>query len=91
MRGADRLSMIIDALADAYDLVLIECGPAEIAGISRLTRNATAEIVLSVPGFKDEEVAELVTDFEAAGYSNLLVMTEAGDRRSPRPGKRRAA
>lgn len=91
MRGADRLSMIIDALADAYDLVLIECGPAEIAGISRLTRNAMAEIVLSVPGFKDEEVAELVTDFEAAGYSNLLVMTQVGDRRSPRPGKRRAA
>jgi exopolysaccharide transport family protein len=91
MRGADRLSMIIDALADAYDLVLIECGPAEIAGISRLTRNAMAEIILSVPGFKDEEVAELVTDFEAAGYSNLLVMAQAGDRRSPRPGKRRAA
>ncbi|CAN7254088.1 GumC family protein [Neorhizobium sp. LjRoot104] len=91
MRGVDRLSMIIDALADAYDLVLIECGPAEIAGISRLTRNAMAEIVLSVPGFKDEEVAELVTDFEAAGYSNLLVMAQAGDRHSPRPGKRRAA
>jgi exopolysaccharide transport family protein len=91
MRGVDRLSMIIDALADAYDLVLIECGPAEIAGISRLTRNAMAEIVLSVPGFKDEEVAELVTDFEAAGYSNLLVMAQTADRHSPRPGKRRAA
>ncbi|CDN47340.1 GumC family protein [Neorhizobium galegae] len=91
MRGVDRLSMIIDALADAYDLVLIECGPAEIAGISRLTRNAMAEIVLSVPGFKDEEVAELVTDFEAAGYGNLLVMAQTVDRHSPRPGKRRAA
>ncbi|CDZ62885.1 Capsular polysaccharide synthesis enzyme CpsD exopolysaccharide synthesis [Neorhizobium galegae bv. orientalis] len=91
MRGVDRLSMIIDALADAYDLVLIECGPAEIAGISRLTRNAMAEIVLSVPGFKDEEVAELVTDFEAAGYGNLLVMAQTADRHSPRPGKRRAA
>ncbi|WP_105402985.1 exopolysaccharide transport family protein [Neorhizobium sp. T7_12] len=91
MRGVDRLSMVIDALADAYDLVLIECGPAEIAGISRLTRNAMAEIVLSVPGFKDEEVAELVTDFEAAGYSNLLVMAQTAGRHSPRPGKRRAA
>lgn len=91
MRGVDRLAMVIDALADAYDLVLIECGPAEIGGISRLTRNAMAEIVLSVPGFRDEEVAELVTDFEAAGYSNLLVMAQAADRHSPRPGKRRAA
>ncbi|MGK6312860.1 GumC family protein [Neorhizobium sp. DT-125] len=91
MRGVDRLTMIIDALADAYDLVLIECGPAEISGISRLTRNEMAEIVLSMPGFKDEDVATLVTDFEAAGYRNVLIMTEAGDRRSPRPGRRRAA
>ncbi|WP_117194097.1 GumC family protein [Rhizobium terrae] len=91
MRGVDRLTMIIDALADAYDLVLIECGPAEIAGISRLTRNAMAEIVLSVPGFSDEDVAKLVTDFEEAGYSNLLVMAETGDRHSPKSRRRRAA
>jgi len=91
MRGIDRLSMIIDALADAYDLVLVECGPAEIAGISRLSRNDRAEIVLSVPGFKDEDVAKLVLDFEDAGYDNLLVIAEAGDRRSPRPGRRQAA
>ena len=90
MRGADRLTMIIDALADAYDLVLVECGPAEISGVSRLTRNELAEIVLSVPGFKDEDVATLVTDFETAGYRNVLVMTEAGDRRSPCPGRRAA-
>ncbi|MBW6420443.1 exopolysaccharide transport family protein [Rhizobium sp. XQZ8] len=91
MRGIERLSMIIDALADAYDLVLVECGPAEIAGISRLSRNDRAEIVLSVPGFKDEDVAKLVLDFEDAGYDNLLVIAEAGDRRSPRPGRRQAA
>ncbi len=91
MRGIDRLTMIIDALADAYDLVLIECGPAEIAGISRLSRNDRAEIVLSVPGLKDEDVAKLVLDFEDAGYENLLVIAEAGDRRSPRPGRRQAA
>jgi len=91
MRGVDRLTMIIDALADAYDLVLVECGPAEIAGISRLSRNEKAEIVLSVPGFKDEDVAKLVLDFEDAGYQNLLVIAEAGDRRSPRPGRRQAA
>ena len=91
MRGADRLTMIIDALADTYDLVLVECGPAEVTGLARLNRNDTAEIVLSVPGFKDEDVAGLVTEYEDAGYPNLLIMTENGDRRSPRPGSRRAA
>jgi len=90
MRGADRLTMIIDALADAYDLVLVECGPAEMSGIARLRRKEMAEIVLSVPGFRDADVARLVTDFEAAGYRNVLVMTEPGDRRSPRPGRRAA-
>jgi Mrp family chromosome partitioning ATPase len=81
MRGVDRLTMIIDALVDAYDLVLIECGPAETATLSRLTRNEAAEIVLSVPSFKDEELARLVLDFEEAGYSNLLI---AARRRSKR-------
>lgn len=91
MRGADRLTMIIDALADAYDLVLVECGPAEISGISRLARDETADIILSVPGFREEEVAKLVTDFEIAGYRHLLIMAEAGDLLSPRRGRRRVA
>jgi Mrp family chromosome partitioning ATPase len=91
MRGVDRLTMIIDALADAYDLVLVECGPAEIAGISRLARDETAEIVLSVPGFREDDVAKLITDFEMAGYRHLLIMAEAGDLHSPRRGRRRAA
>ncbi|AXV14967.1 chain-length determining protein [Neorhizobium sp. SOG26] len=90
MRGADRLTMIIDALADAYDLVVIECGPAEADGLSRLTRKEGAEIVLSVPGFKDEDVAALVLGFEEAGYPNLLVMSEATDRHHPRSGRRAA-
>lgn len=91
MRGVDRLGMIIDALADAYDLVLVECGPAEIASLSRLSRNETAEIVLSAPGFADEDIAGLVVEFEEEGYSNLLIMTEAGDRRTPPPRRSRAA
>jgi exopolysaccharide transport family protein len=90
MRGADRLTMIIDALADAYDLVLIECGPAEVSGLSRLTRKDTAEVVLSVPGYKDEDVAALVVSYEEAGYPNLLVMSEPADKHLPRSGKRAA-
>lgn len=76
MRGADRLAMIIDALVDAYDVVIIECGPAETASLSRLTRNEDAEIVLSVPDIAEEDLAALVLEYEAAGYSNILVMTE---------------
>jgi Mrp family chromosome partitioning ATPase len=91
MRGVDRLTMIIDALVDAYDLVLIECGPAETATLSRLTRNDAAEIVLSVPSFKDEELARLVLDFEEAGYSNLLIMSGSSNGGNPQSGRRHAA
>jgi exopolysaccharide transport family protein len=91
MRGVERLPMIVDALADAYDLVIVECGPAEIESLSRLTRNEAAEVVLSVPDFKDEDLANLVLAFEGAGYQNLLIMSGEGDRSSPRKGGRRAA
>jgi uncharacterized protein involved in exopolysaccharide biosynthesis/Mrp family chromosome partitioning ATPase len=90
MSGIDRLTMIIDALVDAYDLVLVECGPAEIASLSRLTRNEQVEIVLSVPAFKDEDLAGLVVDFEAAGYRNLLIMSGTGELGSPSTGRRAA-
>ncbi|TDK37013.1 chain-length determining protein [Rhizobium deserti] len=91
MRGADRLAMIIDALIDAYDLVLVECGPAEIGTLNRLTRNEAAEIILSVPRIGDDDLARLVVDFEEAGYRNLLIMTDTGDQGTPQSGRRRAA
>jgi exopolysaccharide transport family protein len=90
MRGADRLTMIIDALSDAYDLVLVECGSAEISGLSRLSRAEAAEIILSVPQFEEAEIAALVSRFEEAGYRNLLVMSGLGEGRSPRSGRHAA-
>jgi hypothetical protein len=32
-----------------------------------------------------------VVDFEEAGYRNLLIMTDAGDRGTPQSGRSRAA
>ena len=56
----DRLTMIIDALSDAYDLVLFECGPADIASLKRLVRADGTEIILSVPGLSEDAIAGLV-------------------------------
>ena len=83
MRGADRLTMIIDALADAYDLVLIECGPADTTSLKRLVRADGTEIILSVPGFTEDAIAELVITYADAGFRNLLVMAQPDDRQSP--------
>ncbi len=91
MRAADRLTMIIDALSDAYDLVLIECGPADIASLKRLVRADGTEIILSVPGFSEEAIAELVVSYADAGFRNLLVMAQPNDSQSPSSRNRSAA
>ncbi|MCB5201845.1 chain-length determining protein [Neorhizobium sp. T786] len=74
MRGVERLTMIVDALSDAYDLVLLECGPADVEGVARLTRSRDAEIIFSVSDPDGEALADLVKSFKLEGYNNLLVM-----------------
>lgn len=94
MRGADRLGMIVDGLSSAYDVVLIECGPAGVANLARLTRGTDADIVISAPGFDEKRLAETADVFETAGYRNLMIM--AGTSLTPptnrdSDGSRRAA
>ncbi|QLF70072.1 chain-length determining protein [Peteryoungia desertarenae] len=78
MRGADRLSMIADALSDAYDMVLVECGPANAQGVAKLSRNDTHEIILSAPNPSTEELEDIMLAFEKVGYSDLVLMADGG-------------
>ena len=48
MRAVERLPMILDALTDTYDLVIVECGPADAASVARIARVDGTEIILSV-------------------------------------------
>ena len=75
MRGADRLSMIVDALADVYDIVLVECGPANADGVARLSRNGHHEIILSAPEPQAQELAEIMIAFEDVGYADLVLLS----------------
>ncbi|PPJ46994.1 chain-length determining protein [Rhizobium sp. KAs_5_22] len=90
MRGADRLSMIADALADAYDLVLVECGPANAESVARLSRNGAHEIILSAPKPDEQELVEIMAAFEKVGYSDLVLMSGGGNRQR-KAAKRSAA
>ncbi|RWX75789.1 chain-length determining protein [Neorhizobium lilium] len=90
MQGADRLPMIIDALVDAYDVVIIECGPADTSSLSRLTRNEDAEIVLSVPSIEEDDLADLVLEYEDAGYRNILIMSGPAPVGGSKAGRRAA-
>lgn len=89
MRGADRLSMVTDALSEAYDLVLVECGPANAEGVARLSRNGANEIVLSAPRPDKDQLTGIMEEFQKVGYEDLVLMTGTGV--SPRPRSVRAA
>ncbi|OBZ96242.1 chain-length determining protein [Pararhizobium polonicum] len=90
MRGIERLQMIIDALSNAYDTVLVECGPADVNAIRKVTRSKDTQIIISAPAVGNEEIIDLITDFGAAGFGEIVLMTGTG---YPQPGdsSRRAA
>ncbi|ASY62346.1 putative transmembrane succinoglycan biosynthesis transport protein [Sinorhizobium sojae CCBAU 05684] len=81
MRGIERLQMIVDALTNAYDLVLIECGQADSAAVAKVARREGTEIILSAPSVSVERIVEELSRFGEAGYRDIVLMTGAG-----RPG-----
>ena len=90
MRGIDRLAMVISSFADAYDTVIVECGPAEVEGVRRLTRDQETDVILSLPGAKEDEIVELIEAFDKAGYSEVMLMTGEEARPPLYPGRRAA-
>ncbi len=88
MRAADRLSMIVDALAEVYDMVVVECGPAPAHAIARVSRNQPAHVLLSLPEPTEEKLAVTIEEFGKAGYDDLVILS---DPNYPAPGAARAA
>lgn len=90
MRAADRLAMILDALARAYDLVLIECGDTDVTGVSRLARKGNAEIILSAAGAPIEEIETIAGSFIEAGYEDVVLMLGSAPANPPSTGRKAA-
>lgn len=76
LHGIERLSMVMEALADVYDLVMVECGPASAENVTHLCRAQEHEIILSAPQPDRKQLAEIMAAFEAVGYSDLVLMSE---------------
>ncbi|WP_095201564.1 GumC family protein [Mesorhizobium carmichaelinearum] len=89
MRAADRLPIIMQSLTTAYDLVVVECGPADAQGISRLGGDAT-EVFLSVLE-PDDEVTKAAVKLIESGYPDLTLVTPLGHEPPGTPGRRSAA
>lgn len=88
MRAADRLPMILDALNGAYDLVVIECGPADPAAIDKLQGDRT-EVVLSVVSPDDAAVADAARKLARHGHRDPMKVNPTGT--MPPEGGSRAA
>jgi len=91
MRAADRLPIILNSLGSAYDLVVVECGPAKAEGIRRLVGEGTSVFVSALdPG--DRAVDEAASDLRSGGYGNVeLVKPVAFDNPTPTVPNRSAA
>lgn len=81
MRAIDRLPMIIDALTEAYDLVIVECGAADAASVARVARADAGEVILSLLRADEETVSQLLSDFHEQGFENVMLMTPKEPRR----------
>jgi Mrp family chromosome partitioning ATPase len=89
MRAADRLPIIMESLTTAYDMVVVECGPADPDGIRRLVAEGT-EILVSVIA-PDSGVAEVAEMLEERGYAGLTLVTPVGYRSPNDPVPDRSA
>ncbi len=83
MRAVERLPMVVDSLAEAYDLVIVECGAAEAKGVARIARSRGSELILTVVRADAERLAATIRDFSAAGFPELMLMTTDMDPDSP--------
>lgn len=91
MRAAERLGMIVDSLANAYDIVIVECGPANVEGVKRLARNGQAEIILSAAEASHEEIEATATSFIDAGYDDVVLLFGDNKPVPPNSGRSKAA
>ncbi|MEL6919921.1 MAG: AAA family ATPase, partial [Pseudomonadota bacterium] len=87
-QSISRLPMIVDALAKAYDVVILDCGSADAASADALLA-ADAEVVISIHGTPGQNARSLVDDLLANGIDDLLlVISDDGE---TGPGARETA
>lgn len=89
MRAADRLPIIIESLTTAYDLVVIECGPADADEIRRLVGEGTEVLVSFIQ--HGEEIADVAEGLRAGGYEDVILVTPIGHELPTTPQPNRSA
>lgn len=88
MRAAERLPIILDSLSTVYDVIVIECGPANAAAIRKLVGEGGV-VMVSVLDPADTVIAESMNDLRGAGYKDLTLVSPEGHEvpTAPVPGR----
>lgn len=77
MRSIERLPIIMNSLTTAYDIVVVECGPADADGVRRLVAPGS-EVMISVIEPSNETVRLAADALRASGYDDLLMVSPVG-------------
>ncbi len=75
MSHSSQLPHIVEALSQVYDIVVIECGPANSRGVRRLLGDENIELIMSVVHPDEDLMTEILTDFHSHGFDNFVVMS----------------
>ncbi|MDA4846856.1 exopolysaccharide transport family protein [Hoeflea poritis] len=89
MRHADHLPEVIAQVSKVYDIVVIECGPANSAGVRRLLDGLDVDMIFSVVQPEEDLMTEYLSDFYSQGFNELLMMSPGAG--TPNPSDRSAA
>jgi len=77
MRGGDRLPIIMNSLTIAYDMVVVECGPASAAALNSLMDD-DAQVLVSVLDPEEKKVTDTAAELQEGGFGKPLLVTPAG-------------
>ena len=71
--AGDRLFMVFDALEDTYDYVIIDCGAADVAGLSKISKPSTINIINAI-NENDPSVKMAAEMLVHAGFRKPLII-----------------
>ncbi|EKF42808.1 exopolysaccharide transport family protein [Nitratireductor indicus C115] len=91
MRAASRLPIILESLGAAYDVVIVECGPADADAIRQLIAADTEVMVAVLDPDHGEIAVETLEELRANGIESPTLVTPSGVTLPPAPPGRDAA
>ncbi len=77
VRAIERLPMIVNALNTAYEMLFIECGPADPSTVDRLLDDDTV-LVMNAVNARSRPVVESSAAFLDEGYEDVVMVTLDG-------------